>query len=75
MILGFLVIIIPFLGFGYSINSIITIIIGISIIAVSYNIQPVHFDSNEKSKDKSKHEVKGDLPYVENISDNPTSNP
>lgn len=72
MILGFVVIIIPFLGFGYSINTTITIIIGISIIAVSYNIKPIISINDERPRD-DKSKSKNDLPYVESINDNPTS--
>lgn len=75
MVLGFLVIVIPFFGFGYNINTAISIIVGITIIIIAYNSRPSLVDDSEKAKNYDSKDTKKDLPFVESINDNNSSKP
>jgi hypothetical protein len=84
MILGFFLIIQPFLGFSSTVDIILNIVVGLLIIILAYKIFPTgirDLSSSEVSKESIKYnsskslEKKDDLPFVEhNNSDNTNSN-
>ncbi|MEK7501731.1 MAG: hypothetical protein AAB629_02285 [Patescibacteria group bacterium] len=63
MILGALIIALPFLGFPSSLDTVIYIIVGIIIIAISYRL-----NSGKVMKEEEKSPA---MPYVEHKSNNP----
>ncbi len=71
MILGFFLIIQPFLGFTSTVDIILNIVVGLLIIILAYKIFPVDIvDSsssgdNEKNKNYNVTTKKDDLPFVE----------
>ena len=68
MLLGFLIIIFPFLGFDSSTKTIISIVIGLSTITVAYRAKPSLVEEIKIQNDKENKSK--DLPYVESIIDN-----
>jgi hypothetical protein len=69
MILGFFLIIQPFLGFTSTVDIILNIVVGLLIIILAYKIFPVDIVDSSSSGDNDKNynvaTKKDDLPFVE----------
>ncbi len=76
MILGFFLIIQPFLGFTSTVDIILNIVVGLLIIILAYKIFPVDIVDSSSSGDNDKNynvtTKKDDLPFVEHR--NPDNN-
>lgn len=82
MILGFFLIIQPFLGFTSSIDTILNVVVGLLIIILAYKVFPIQSSESNNDKDAVSSNVynhstkKEDLPFVEHktdINNNPVS--
>lgn len=82
MILGFFLIIQPFLGFNSSIDTILNVVVGLLIIILAYKIFPIQSGATNSDKDVvsgndyKNSTKKEDLPFVEHktdINNNPVS--
>lgn len=78
MLLGALIIILPFLGFPSSWDTAIMVLIGVLIIILAYNIKPLIIDNskNDIKRVYSEGKLETNLPFVDhrNLSETDTAN-